>query len=191
MLLSRPLKANSVAVGAFGFRNDLTGRIIANSTTQQLGHPVRSMSARRCEQAAGGQGAPKQAQPAVLAVHKLDAPVARPRIELTMSTMVAGKWREEIVWPIRIFIAIILLRIESISCQVVVKNARRDLVCDDRRGRAAAHVPLSAVVMGRPPNRLSGNFRLVNRRHRLRLARESTLHPTKLRRVERRHLNHC
>ena len=44
--------------------------------------------------------------------------------------------------------------------------------------------------MCRPDDRLRRHLRLKNRRHRLRFARQTALHPSELRCVERRHLHH-
>jgi len=52
-------------------------------------------------------------------------------------------------------------------------------------------IVLGAIMIGGPKDRFSGNFRLINRRHRLRLVGQSAFHPGKLRRIERGHLHHC
>ncbi|HEX6985820.1 MAG TPA: SDR family NAD(P)-dependent oxidoreductase, partial [Planctomycetaceae bacterium] len=48
---------------------------------------------------------------------------------------------------------------------------------------------LAALVVRGPDDRFSGDLRLVDGRHRLRLVRQAALDPVELRRVQRRHLH--
>ena len=104
--------------------------------------------------------------------------------------MVTRHWLPKIVRPISIFRAIILLRIIAGTPQIVIKYTRENFIADDRFNRRQPHVNLSPWMMRRINDRFRSDLRLINWRHWLRLARKPAFHPTKLRRVQRGHLNH-
>src|SRR5512146_1302095 len=106
-----------------------------------------------------------------------------------MGPMVAGNRIPKIVWTVRIFRFVRLLRSKPISAQITIQNSRGNLVADDRAKRGPADVELSTVMMGCPINGFGPDLRLKYGRYRFCLMLQATSYPTKLRRVERRHLD--
>jgi hypothetical protein len=70
------------------------------------------------------------------------------------------------------------------------QQAWRDFVSHNSLGCGPADVQLSSAVRGGPHDRVGGDFRLENWRHRLWLARQSTAVPVELWSVDRWQLHH-
>src|SRR5690349_10078590 len=102
-------------------------------------------------------------------------------IEITVCAMVAGHGLPEVTGTIPIRRRSHLLRFVSCAREITVRQARRDFVAFDRRHRRPSDENFSALMMRGPMNRVGGDLRLKNRRHRLRLSWQAALHPGKLR----------
>src|SRR5262249_62105799 len=99
--------------------------------------------------------------------------------------VIPGARRPTIVRLLRILRPVSHLRLVAELRQVTVEKARGDLVRPYRRDRRRADAQLPTTVRRRPDDRLGRDFRLIDRRHRLRLARQPALDPVELRRVHR------
>ena len=83
-----------------------------------------------------------------------------------------------------------LLHPVSDAREVAIAQARRDAVADNRFDGWKADEVLAPWMVRRPDDRLGGDLRLKNRRHRLRASTEAALHPVELRRIQCRQLHH-
>jgi hypothetical protein len=96
----------------------------------------------------------------------------------------------EVVGALRVGGLIGLLGVIARPGEIVISHPRRQLIAQqDERGREA-DIQLTAIVVGRLYDRFGGDPGLINRWHRLPLVRQAVLDPAKLRRVERRQLDH-
>src|SRR6185437_13337323 len=113
----------------------------------------------------------------------------RPFIKGPMSAMIAWDRLPEIIRPVRVFRTIVLLRIISSTRKIVVGQRGDKLVAKNRFHRREANVILtSAGMMSGMVDGASCYFGLEDRWDRLRLMRQTALHPAELRSIERGHL---
>src|SRR6478672_203492 len=70
--------------------------------------------------------------------------------------------------------------------EVVVDEGWSNILSVDRPDSGPTYIHFAPFVAGRPNNRASRHLRLKNRRHGLRMARETRAAPTELRRVHGR-----
>src|SRR5579875_19270 len=111
-------------------------------------------------------------------------------IEAAVSTTVARKRLVQVIGSIGVRWLLGLLRLKAGLAQIPVAQAGSDLLAGDDQGRRAADVPFAAIMTGGVIDGLGGDFWLIDRRHRLWLARQTILDPIELRRVQGRHLYH-
>lgn len=110
---------------------------------------------------------------------ELRAAGARAGVELAVRTEVARVVDRlpEVVRPVRILGAVVLLAPVAGVGEVAVADPRGELVAPDRDHRGHADLDLAAPVVRRPQDRPGRDLRLVDGRHRLRLARQPALDP--------------
>src|SRR6266851_5762208 len=114
----------------------------------------------------------------------------RPRVKAAVRAMIAWNRRPEIVTAISFDRLVSLLGFEVGAREILIDHAGDYLIDFDRNYSWQSYLDLAPVTMRCINNGLGGNLRLINWRHRLRLARQAALDPTELRRVHRRQLNH-
>src|SRR6266550_7098815 len=105
--------------------------------------------------------------------------------------MITGYWRPEIIATIRLNGLVGLLRFVICAGEITIHQPWKKLVALDRYNRRHSYFHLAAILICSVNDRFGGNLRLIDWRHWLRLARESALDPTKLRRIHCRQLDHC
>src|SRR5947207_3224607 len=94
-------------------------------------------------------------------------------IESAVRAMIAGQRLIKIIGPMSIFRAVKLLSIEPGSSQIVIEQSGKNFVSDDRSHGRAADVNLATRMMRRVKDCSRREFRLKNRWHGLRLARQA------------------
>ena len=79
------------------------------------------------------------------------------------------------------------------SCfgQVMIEQTRHNFVCNDGLYSGHADVNFSPSVRGRVDDGIGRDFRLIDRRNRLRFARQTAARPGELGRIQRGHLYHA
>src|SRR5437588_12774312 len=87
----------------------------------------------------------------------------------------------QIVRTMSIFRPVMLLGIVACACQVVIEQSGNKFVYSDRSNGRHADINLATWIMGSVNDHFSCDLRLVNWRHRLRLAREPASYPAELR----------
>ena len=98
-----------------------------------------------------------------------------PTGESSVRAVVPRQWMPQIVGPGRIGRFVRLLRVVTGACEIAISERRRDLVAPDDRDGRHAYAQLTTSMLRRPHDRIRGDFRLVDRRHRLRGARQPAL----------------
>ena len=84
-----------------------------------------------------------------------------------------------------------LLRVKAGTREIAVAHARNQRIADQRERRRGAHPPLPPCGVPRSGHdRASGDLGLIDRRHRLGMARQARADHVELGRVERRQLHH-
>src|SRR5262245_19677685 len=104
--------------------------------------------------------------------------------------MISRHRAPQVVRPGWIFWFTSLLGRKSGFSQITIKNARRDFISDDGLDGGPTYVDFAARVVCCPVDRSRTNLRLKDWRHRLRFVLQAALHPSELRSIERRHLDH-
>ena len=96
---------------------------------------------------------------------------------------------EQVVGTVRRDRFVCLLRAESRTPEVVIGVSRRNLLAIDRLHGRIPHVHLATAMMSGPIHGACRDFRLVDRRHRLRMIGQLRTAPGELRRVHRRQVD--
>src|SRR5919199_2251624 len=121
---------------------------------------------------------------------ELGTAVTGAAVEAAVRAEVARYRLPEVHGPVWARRAVVLLRVIAGPAQIVAQQARDEFLPPDRCHGRPADIQLASVVLRGPDDRLSGNIRLKNRRHRLGLAWHAGLAPGELGGVEGRHLYH-
>src|SRR5438874_294421 len=88
----------------------------------------------------------------------------------------------QVVRPVRVGHAAILLRSISLPGKVMVADTGHQLIAPNDDSRGPTDIPLAPVMVRRIQDGIGRDLRLIDRRHRLRLPRQPALHPIELRR---------
>src|SRR5436190_6658995 len=107
-----------------------------------------------------------------------------------MSAVITGDRRPEIVATIRFDGLVGLLRFVICASQIAIHQSREKLIAFDGYNRWHSYFHLAAILVCGVDDRFGGNLRLIDWRHWLWLARQTALHPTELRRIHGRQLDH-
>src|SRR6266566_3039985 len=107
-----------------------------------------------------------------------------------MRAMIAGHWRPEIIATIGLDGLIGLLGVVICASEIPIHQAGEKLVAFDDYDRRHSYFQLAAILIRSVNDRFGGNLRLIDWRHWLRLARHAAFHPTELRRIHSRELDH-
>ena len=116
--------------------------------------------------------------------------IARAIIEPAMRAMIARHWQPKIVATIGLDGFVCLLRFVICASEIAIHEPGKNLIALDGYNRRHSNFHLAVFMIRSINDRFRSNLRLVDWRHWLRLARQTTLHPTELRRVHRRELDH-
>src|SRR6476660_3453783 len=111
-------------------------------------------------------------------------------VESAMGSMISANGLPQIVWTIGVFRLLCLLGVVTGTAKIMIQQCGRDLVSDDGFDGGQSNVDFAASMVGRPIHSASSHFRLINRRHRLRLPLQAAFHPPELRSVQCRHVDH-
>src|SRR5688572_29487538 len=104
---------------------------------------------------------PGQEQPSsMLAQPEKKIPRRSAVVKIPVRAVVAGEGLVKIVRPAPLGRPVVLLGLVTVSGQISISEPRGDLVGHNRSQRGAAHVPLAAVVVRRPHNRIGRYFGL-------------------------------
>src|SRR2546421_12538444 len=104
--------------------------------------------------------------------------------------MIAGHWRPEIVATVGLDRLIGLLRFVICASEIAIHQSWKKLVAFDGNNRRHSYFHLAAILISGIDDRFGGNLRLIDWRHWLRLVGPDALHPTELRRIHGRKLDH-
>ncbi len=113
------------------------------------------------------------------------------RIKPPVRRLVTRRGFPQIVRPVRVFELLRLLTVESSPREIMIEQSGEKFVADDRGDGWQPHIHLAPRMVRCVNDCVGRNFRLIDWRHWLCLAAQSTFHPIKLRRVQCRHLNHA
>src|SRR5439155_14490148 len=141
----------------------------------------------RCEK--NKQSSEDQEPAAVRACPQLRTDAVRTRIKIAMRAVVARHRLPQIVWTMSIFRSVVLLRIVTFARQIMIEQAGKKFVADNRLDCRHTDINFASRMVRRIDDRLGCNFGLKNWRHWLCLTWQPAFDPPELRRVERGHLD--
>ena len=120
----------------------------------------------------------------------MKAASSRAPVESSVGAEIRAERFPEIVRTIVGVRLICLLGVVTVFREITIQISGEEFVGDDRRQRGKADNHFATFVVCGPVNAASGHFRLKDRRHRLRRARQTAFDPFEMRRIQRGQLHH-